>query len=95
MKLYTTHIDYFATGEGRTIFLNISYANSEENAIEKMKNHIGGEYGDYYIKGVEVEEGFNPKNQYVKMLLSSDSIKQIKKGDAYINIYVEHHFNYS
>lgn len=94
MKLYTTYIDYFATGEGRTVFLNITYATSEENAIQKMKDHIGGQYGEYFILGVEVEEGFNPKNPYIKELLSKNLIKKIKADNAMIDIFIEQHFNY-
>ena len=55
MKLYTTHTDYFATGEGRTVFIHITYAESPEDAKNKMKEKIG-KYGEYFILGAESVE---------------------------------------
>ena len=93
-KLYTSYIDYFATGEGRTIFLHITYSNSKEEAIQKMEEKIG-KYGDYFILGVKVIEDFDQTNPYVQELLTPKVIDFIQKKNANIDIYVEHHFNLS
>jgi len=92
--IWTIWIDYFATGEGRTIFLNVVTAWSREEALKSMERNIGT-YSDYFMMGVEIKEGFDPKNRYVLQLLSNSQIDQIVKGGGMINVYVQSHFNYA
>jgi len=95
--IYTLWIDYFATGEGRTVFLNIVDANTKEQALASMSKHIGQQYADYYMVGVEYEEGFNPENRYVVECLSKTLIDKLEenKDRAMIDIYCEQYFNFA
>jgi hypothetical protein len=36
MKLWTAWLDYYATGEGRTLFARIAYAETAEDAIRQF-----------------------------------------------------------
>lgn len=56
VQQWITFMDYFATGEGRTLEINFCYANTKEEAIEK---HLDRFYGqdtgarNYFGVGVE------------------------------------------
>ena len=53
MKMYTVWGDYFATGEGRTLFAWIGYAPNKKGARKMFADH----FGTYFAKGCEVEKG--------------------------------------
>ena len=97
MKLYTTHTDYFATGEGRTVFIHITYAENQEDAKNKMKEKIGGKYGEYFILGAESVEGVSEDHETLKSFVPLHRIQQMRdnEGKAQIDFYMEHHLNFA
>jgi len=53
MKLWTVWLDYFATGEGRSLMARIAYAETAERAREGFE----ARFGDYFAQGASVAEG--------------------------------------
>jgi len=85
-------IDYFATGEGRTIFLFIERNYGDrERILESIKEDVGS----FYFCGIEEfsEERF--LNDYSNLL--SDNIKRMieKKDVPFMSFSQMYHFNYS
>lgn len=91
-KLFVTWVNYFATGEGSSIFINVTYSKTKEEAIQKLKSRIG-EYGDYFILGVECEE-FSKELDILKLFTNRD-VQIMEKGAGAIDIYYERYFNLS
>lgn len=92
MKLWTIFSDYFATGEGRTIQVLITYAESKEEALEKF----GKRFDPYFAMGADAEEGII-ENELTKYLFSAEMFKNVKKmeGKANVRLSGELHFNFS
>lgn len=91
-KLFVTWVNYFATGEGSTIFINVAYSQSKEEAIQKLKSRIG-DYGDYFIRGVECQE-FSKELDILNLFTNRD-VQIMEKGAGALDIYYERHFNLS
>lgn len=91
-KLYVTWVNYFATGEGSSIFINVTYSESKEVAIQKLKMKIG-EYGDYFIRGVECQE-FSKDLDILKLFTDRD-VQIMEGGAGGMDIYYERYFNLS
>lgn len=92
MKLWTIWVDYFATGEGRTLTALIVYA---ENA-EEAKKKFADKFSDYMAIGCDAEEGV-VKNNVTKFLFSAELLKNIRKeeGKAHVVVFAECHVNKS
>lgn len=90
--LFVTWVNYFATGEGSTIFINITYSQSKGEAIQKLKSRMG-DYGDYFILGAECEE-FSKELDILSLFTNRD-VQIMEKGAGAIDIYYERHFNLS
>lgn len=92
MKLWTTWADYFATGEGRTIMVQITYAADEANAIKHFKK----KFGDYFALGAEAKEGV-VRNEYTRYVFSNKALKFVKEneGKCMIDMHAALHFNFS
>lgn len=92
MKLWTIYSDYSATGEGRTIQALITYAENEQEAIEKF----GKVFDEYFARGAEAVEGV-VENELVKYLFSEEVLKEAKsmEGRANVKLSSEFHFNFS
>lgn len=56
--LWTGWMDYFATGEGRSLMAYIGYA---QNA-EELRKSAALALGEYYAKGLDVAEGLVENN---------------------------------
>ena len=84
-------IDYFGTGEGRTIYLFIERNYDRERILENIKKDVGS----FYFCGIEEfsEERF--LNDYSNLL--SDNIKRMieKKDVPSMSFSQMYHFNYS
>jgi hypothetical protein len=84
-------IDYFGTGEGRTIYLFIERNCDRERILEDIKKDVGA----FYFCGIEEfsEERF--LNDYSNLL--SDNIKRMieKKDVPSMSFSQMYHFNYS
>lgn len=83
--------DYFATGEGRTIWIMIDRNYDKEQSLQDMKEFVG----DYFEGSIEeyTEEDF--LKWYKKLL--PDSVKNMieKKNVPMMRFKQEFHFNYS
>lgn len=92
MKLWTVYNDYSATGEGRTIQALITYAENEQEAIEKFAKT----FDEFWTRGAEAKEGV-VKNELVKLLFSPALLKEAKEleGRANVKLFAEFHFNFS
>jgi hypothetical protein len=92
MKLWTTWADYGATGEGRTVMAQITYAADEADAIKHFKD----KFGDYYSLGAETKEGVI-RNGYTRYLFSNNALKFVKdnQGQCNIDLHGSIHFNFS
>lgn len=92
MNLWTIWGDYFATGEGRTIQVLITYAENEADAIKKF----GVEFDPYFAIGAEAKEGII-ENELTQYLFSEKIFENVKKmeGKAHVKLSSEFHFNFS
>ena len=96
---FLTYMDYFATGEGRTVELNFCYADCEEEALQK---HLYRFYPNnksaqnYFGVGVDV---FEIKSREAKDLLTD----MFNRGqgmwkamcEAGVEFHMKFYFNYS
>lgn len=94
MTIYWGAIDYFATGEGRTIWYYIDAAKSEEEFKQKMFKEL--DIPEYYQIGVEVQSEVDEHTPLVifehwRMLVSTrDGVR-----NYYGHLSYHMHFNYS
>lgn len=98
MKLYTATIDYYATGEGRSMSFLAIGAEDEEMArlafVERCGEH------EYFMRGATIYEGLPPPGDEITMYLVSDPLYKFLKGQAEnlncnVVTRVAHHVNYS
>lgn len=52
MKLFVGKIDYFATGEGRQLYLFARRSENESSFIKEMKDTLN--IDEYYMYGIEI-----------------------------------------
>lgn len=92
MNLWTIWGDYFATGEGRTIQVLITYAENEADAIKKF----GVEFDPYFAIGAEAKEGII-ENELTQYLFSEKILQRVKEieGVGNVKLSSEFHFNFS
>jgi hypothetical protein len=92
MKLWTIYSDYTGTGEGRTIQALITYADNQEEAIEKFSQT----FDPFWARGAEAVEGIL-ENEVTQYLFSPNCLKSVKEmeGKANIKLFSELHFNFS
>lgn len=77
MKLWTVSLDYFATGEGRTFFGWIGYADEARDAIKRF----GFAFGDYFAKVAVAKEGF-VQDEIISHLFSPAALSQVRQLDG-------------
>ena len=88
-------IDYFATGEGRTIFGLVVTAGSDQEALERMKECVGD---DWYSKCSEVlslEEFIKRMGECLPTLVENIIRNEDEKTSPYFEWYGRLHCNYS
>ena len=89
MNLYSGICDYAATGEGRTVFKCLLFADSKEGAMKSIKHHVG----EYFSIGFEFEEGIS---EYVKSEIPKEALEQLNKNPPFNFFWISQlHFNYS
>lgn len=93
MKLYTATIDYFATGEGRSLYLFACHAESTEQVLEEM----GKVVDPYFVQGAAVFEGLPPDDDAAAAFLLSDGVKPLLRGEqrCYLRLLLSLHYNFS
>lgn len=96
---YITFMDYFATGEGRTVEINFCYADSEKEAIEKHLDRFDVKdkaARDYFRLDIVAHKS-NSKKAEKMMEMFIASHKWILKclNEAGLEFYFKLYFNYS
>lgn len=98
---FLTYMDYFATGEGRTVELNFCYADTKREALEKHGKRFYSDNADswnYFKVGVEVLDIKKNKNKVMQILTvcigQPDAIYKIMT-EAMIEMYFKFYFNYN
>ena len=74
--LWTTWLDYYATGEGRTVMAWIGYARDESQAREQF----GKKFDPYFAQGCEVERGV-VRNEITRFVWSEATLDFLEKCD--------------
>jgi hypothetical protein len=89
-ELWTAWLDYYATGEGRSIMATICYGPSPEQA----KEHFGRVFDPYYAVACEVDRGV-VRNAVTQLLWSEEALVLIESCNArgVIEAYSSVHFN--
>ena len=101
MKLYSSVIDYSATGEGQTaIFLASREIDKGHMLLETIRK-----CGHYYTIGADIYEGLPPKTNSVVQFLVSPSLWESLKEEidadqngvtgGYVDILLKSHYNFS
>lgn len=91
MKQYTITADYMATGEGRTIMIMFTYAESGEGAWKKFQER----FGVFYAYGAEVKEGIDFDFPGSDIMLTAPLKKALAEWDCYKTYSAEFHYNFS
>ena len=79
--LWTGWMDYFATGEGRSLMAYIGYA---QNADELRKS-ASQALGEYYAKGLDVAEGL-VENNVTLVVFSAKTFELVRALDGQASI---------
>ena len=92
MKLWTAWLDYFATGEGRSLMACIAYAENEQGAIARFER----QFGQHYAQAAEALEGVH-KNEVTQVLFTPLALKRAKEleGRAMVEVAGSFYFNFS
>lgn len=91
MNHYTIVSDYFATGEGRTIMIMITYAESEEKARKRFQER----FGVFYTYCAEVKEGVDLDFPGSDIMLTTPLKKALAEWDCYKTYSAEFYYNFS
>jgi hypothetical protein len=90
MNLWTVWLDYSATGEGRSLFARIAYAEAAEDAIELF----GKTFDAYYARGADAEEGV-VENAVTAFLFSPAALEQARQLEGKASVVVEGRFHFN
>ena len=92
MKLWTAWLDYFATGEGRTMCALIMYSQTEEEVREKFRSL----FGSWFAQGMEVSEGL-VKNEVVTFIFTDRALLTANAAASTCGVHLhgQIHFNFS
>jgi hypothetical protein len=90
--LWTCSLDYFATGEGRTVMAHIGSASDEDGA----RQQFGKVFDDFYARDCNVEKGV-VRNDITRLLWSEEALSLFEKvnGRGAIEASSKFHFNLS
>ena len=96
---YITFMDYFATGEGRTMEINFCYADTDKEAIER---HLDRFYGkddaarQYFGLGVEAARvGSKRAKEVISSIFKRPEVILGALKDAGVEFHWKFYFNYS
>ena len=92
MRKYTVIADYVASGEGRTMNIMYTFAESKGDALEKFSQQLNN--GDWWVLGAEVLDGFDFDNDVAKFMISSGVRSQLEDLRCNLNYSAQLHFNY-
>lgn len=98
-SVFTATLDYFATGEGRTIILYSTRAASEADFLVMTAGKMGG----YLALGADLFRGLPPADNNVADILLSDKVRMIIEREVnapysdggHVDVFLNSHINYS
>lgn len=91
--LWTAWLDYFATGEGRSLMACIAFASNEA----EIRAHFGRTFDPWYAHGCEAGPGV-VRNDLTRTLWSTAALKMIEScaaQGAWVDAQSWLHFNFS
>lgn len=88
--LWTSWLDYSATGEGRTLMLRTTCASSEDDAKRKFQE----QFGDYFAQGCEAQVGV-VRNEVPTYVLSDAALRFASRSNGNLDICASLHVNFS
>ena len=90
--LWTSWLDYYATGEGRTMMAYVGYAKDEACARQQFAEA----FDEYFARGCEIERG-DVRNELTRLLWSEQALDMFEdcdqRGAIEAKAYV--HFNFA
>lgn len=91
-SIWTASLDYFATGEGRTMMARICYAPNEIS----VRQQFGEVFDPYYAQGCTIERGV-ARNEVTRFLWSDLALTYFEELDSRgaIEANSSFHFNLS
>ena len=79
--LWTGWMDYYATGEGRSLMAYIGYAQS----ADELRTNAGLALSEYYAKGLNVAEGL-VENDVTRVVFSAKTFELVRALDGQASI---------
>ena len=87
--MYTAKLDYYATGEGRTLMILIGdYRN-----IDEVKEAFSRHFDPYFTMGAEIIEGIDISG--FESIIPANIIEAFNEGKEYYNYYTAFHMNFA
>lgn len=92
LSVWTTYLDYAATGEGRTLMARVCWAATEEDA----RAQFAAAFGPYFAAGCVVSQGVT-RNEVTRFLWSDQALRAMEQlsGGAAFQANSGFHFNIS
>jgi hypothetical protein len=88
--LWTTWLDYSATGEGRTLMTRITHAYGPDDARRKFEERFGA----YFARGCDAACGI-VRNEVVGYLVSEEALNFAQQCNGTLDIVASLHVNFS
>lgn len=90
MKLWTVSLDYFGTGEGRTLFGWIGHAEDRAAALQRF----GQAFDEYFAQGADAAEGV-VEDAVIRRLFSPTVLADVRQleGRGKVELTGRWHFN--
>lgn len=77
LSIWTASLDYFTTGEGRTMMARICYAPDEAS----VRQQFGDAFDPYYAQGCTIERGV-VRNEVTRFLWADQALTYIEQLDG-------------
>lgn len=90
MRLWTAWLDYHASGEGRSLFARIAYAETASDAI----GQFGDAFDPFFARGADAEEGV-VENAITAFLMSPAALELARQLEGKAGVVVEARFHFN
>lgn len=87
--MYTAKLDYFATGEGRTLMILVGNYSKQSEAYDAFSKH----FDPYFAQGCDIVEGVDLMG--FEKLVPEFVQKELTEGKAYYEYFTCFHYNLS
>ena len=90
LSVWTTYLDYAATGEGRTLMARVCWAPTEEDA----RAQFAAAFGPYFAAGCVISQGV-ARNEVTRFLWSDQAMTALEQlaGRSSFEASSSFHFN--